>query len=262
MKVSCVIVDDEEMARRGLKVMLDGRQDVHLLKSCKDGIEAIASIEALKPDLVLLDVQMPGINGFEVLASIQAPRPQVVFITAHDQYAIRAFEVNAVDYLLKPFSDERFHNAIDKAIVLLRSKELMKSNKLENLIDKTKESLKGPTKLISESNDSSRLIIKADGNVNIVSLDDISHVEAYDYYIKVHVNGRFFLVRETMKKMFERLPDNTFIRIHKSYIVNTRMIKQYGKSNDGAYQVILATGCTLKVSRTYRSQVQNAITQN
>lgn len=259
MKINCIIVDDEELARKGLREILSTKKNIGVIKSCQDGLTAIEAIKSLKPELVLLDIQMPGINGFEVVASLPKPHPHVIFITAHDQYAVKAFEINAIDYLLKPFSDERFDQALNKAILTIKTTAIDENQSLENLINHTKESFKGSTKIVSGLSNTESVIFKSDGQIHKVNMDRISHIEAYDYYIKIHVLDQFFLIRESMKKIQDRLPNGMFLRIHKSYIVNLKMIKQFGKAKNSGHEVILQSGQVLKVSRNYKSELQKML---
>lgn len=257
MSYSCLIIDDEETARRGLAALLAGDPDFKLIGTCKNGMEAIDQIRSFRPDLILLDVQMPGVNGFEVLASIPKPWPQVIFITAHDQFALKAFEVNAVDYLLKPFSDERFTEALDRAKANL--KKQAGTPGIHELIRQTKSSLRGSATFAHNDDTSGRLVIRADGSIHLLQPADILFIEAYDYYIKVHVRDRFFLIRETMKGMESRLPEQ-FLRIHKSYIVNLHQVRRIARA-DGEYEVELNSGTLLKVSRSYKNELIERIGQ-
>ncbi len=250
MNAKCLIVDDELTAREGLKMLCEENPLLKVVGVCKNGMEAIDEIRALKPDLVLLDVQMPGINGFEVVANIPEPKPKIIFITAHDQFAIKAFEINAIDYLLKPFSDERFEQAIDKAIELIK---LNQSQNFERLIKSTDGSRQDLANL--DSNDSERLVIKSDGSVHIIQKMEIRFIEAFDYYVKIHVRNRFYLIRETMKKM-EAFLDDRFMRIHKSFIVNRSHIKSMVKHSSTEYEVVLSSSEKLKVSRSKITQLK------
>ncbi len=259
MKIKCIIVDDEELAREGLAVLLAEKEEVEVLRSCGDGLSAIKAIEQLKPDLVFLDIQMPGVNGFEVIASLTKPHPYIIFVTAHDQYAIKAFEINAIDYLLKPFSDDRFDQALKKGINALKKDQLQKNQSIDNLIRHTKESTKSSTKILTGTDDENTLVFKSDGQIYRVLFSEISHIEAFDYYIKIHVEENFFLIRESMKKIAERLPSNLFIRIHKSYIVNIRKVTQFGKGEGDNHQVKLASGVELRVSRSYKNALQEVL---
>jgi len=256
MKIKCLIVDDEELARMGLMSILSDKEMVEIVGVCKDGIEAIEIINREKPQLVFLDVQMPGVNGFEVIASLPKPRPHIIFVTAHDQYAINAFEINAVDYLLKPFSDDRFEKAFSKALKIISNETISKQLALEQLIVHAKESMKSPTRLVTGLGEENSIIIKSEGQVHKVLHEELSYIEAYDYYIKIHVPGSFFLIRESMKNILAKLPATYFIRIHKSYIVNLKMIKQFGRGIDSGYQVILSSGECLNVSRSYKAELQ------
>lgn len=255
MKIRCIIVDDEALAREGMEAILSDRQDITVMRSCSDGLSAINAIETLKPELVFLDVQMPGVNGFEVIASLPKPRPHVIFVTAHDHYAIRAFEINAVDYLLKPFSDARFDAALQKATDLLMKEELTRNLAIENLIDHTKKKTRASRHLLSGAGVDNSIVFKSDGQVHRLAFPEITHVEAYDYYVKIHTAGQYFLIRETMKKMEQQLPADLFMRVHKSYIVNINFIRQYGKGEDDHYAITLRNDVVLRVGRSYKKEV-------
>ncbi|MGB3467676.1 MAG: LytTR family DNA-binding domain-containing protein [Cyclobacteriaceae bacterium] len=257
MNIRCIIVDDEALAREGLEAILSEKKDMEILRSCEDGLSAITAIEDLKPDLVFLDVQMPGVNGFEVVASLTRPRPYVIFVTAHDQYAIKAFEISAVDYLLKPFSDSRFDTALKKATDLLQKDRLSENYAMDTLISHTRKSAKGNTQLLTGTLQDNTLVFKADGQVHKVGYSAISHIEAYDYYIKIHIANDLFLIRETMKNMTDQLPADRFVRIHKSHIVNLDYVRQYGKGADDYHQVTLTDGQTLRVSRSYKNNLKD-----
>ncbi len=258
--IKTIIVDDEPQAVRLLADYTLKCSDLKLLDTFSNPIEAFHFLTNESVDLIFLDIQMPGINGFEVIASLPKPRPYVIFVTAHDQYAIKAFEINAIDYLLKPFGDERFDQAVNKAIDVLKKDQLQRSRSLDSLINLTKESIKGPTKILSGTNEEDTLIFKSDGQIHRVPFQEISHVEAFDYYIKIHVGDKFFLIRETMKKMALRLPQEVFIRIHKSFIVNIKKVTQFGKAEGDNYQVLLNNGERLRVSRSYKNAIQEALT--
>ncbi len=258
MTHTCLIVDDEETARRGLAALLEDFPRLKVIGLCANGIEAIDHVRSLKPDLVFLDVQMPGISGFEVLASLPKPWPHVIFITAHDQFALKAFEVNAVDYLLKPFSDERFEEAISRVMKKLEATKSA-TNSLQHLVDHTNATLKGSSSLVEESESGERLVIKVDGSIHLLDLANISHIEAFDYYVKIHVQDRFFLLRETMKKMEERLSKANFLRIHKSFIVRVGCIKALHQLENHDYELELTNTTRLKVSRNYKAQMMEKL---
>lgn len=251
MKIKCLIVDDELAAREGLKALCEEHEDLSVVGVCKNGIEAIDEIRALRPELVLLDVQMPGVDGFEVVASIPKPIPKIIFITAHDQFAIKAFEVNAVDYLLKPFSDERFEQAIHRAL------EQIRLNKTQNTQELLSSARKADTPDTLRASEGNRLVLKVDGSIHLIDKATISHVEAFDYYVKIHVSGRFFLIRETMKNMERSLTDDRFKRIHKSFIVNRLFVKTMHRIQPTEYELILNSTEHLKVSRSKINEVKD-----
>ncbi len=249
MRIKCVIADDELPARQGLAALLGDFADIDVVAVCADGVEAIDAIREHKPDLVLLDVQMPHVDGFEVLASIETPRPQVIFITAFDEFALKAFEVNAVDYLLKPFNDERFAESIERVREKLgRDGE---EDGVEGLIRSVSSRELRPVAPLSDD----RLVLRVDGNVHLIPYAKVVYIEAYDYYVKVHSEGNFLLVRETMKNLEDLLPSAMFLRIHKSYIVNLQWVKTLSKrSNEHVLQLV--TGEELRVSRSKLSTVR------
>ena len=251
MKITCLIVDDEQSAREGLRALCEDYKEIEVIGICKNGIEAINEIQALKPDLVLLDIQMPKINGFEVLASIPEPRPEVIFITAHDEFAVKAFEVHAIDYLLKPFSDERFLQAVIRAITHIRTSH---HSDINDLIQIHRNSPERSPDL--RDSDEQRLVIKADGAIHMIQKKDICHVEAFDYYVKIHVSNRFYLIRETMKSLEDRLESGRFMRIHKSYIVNRSYIRSLKRLSNGEHVILLTTNQTLRVSRSKLNEVK------
>ena len=252
MKLKCIIVDDEEDAREGLQILLEADDDIEIAASCKDGFEAIKEIYELKPDLLLLDIQMPGANGFEVLNSIEPPLPEVIFITAYDQYALKAFEVHALDYLLKPFSDERFYDAISRT----KERLITQKHDLKNSALKAAKSAvanqKSQNELRSEGDD--KLTIKSDGKIYFLNKDDIYWVEAYDYYIKLHAETKYYLVRDSMKNILVKLGDQ-FLRVHRSSIVNTELIKTVEKLGNSELNLTLANNALVKVSRNYKSDI-------
>lgn len=250
-KLRCLVVDDEELAREGLRFMLAAEQQYELVGTCADGLSAIKIIEEIKPDLVFLDVQMPGVNGFEVIASISKPRPYIIFTTAYEQYAIKAFEVNAIDYLLKPFTDARFKQALDKAMDTFEKDRPAHQNDIDSLLSHSSVQEKVRPVLGASQSLSQSIVVKADGKVFQLAPESILYVEAYDYYIKIHVNNRFFLVRETMKGMMGNLNEKTFERVHKSFIVNINHVKLVDKGKDG-YTLVMTNDAEVKVSRSYR----------
>ena len=257
MKITTIIVDDEPEAREGVTLLLASDPEVQVVAVCANGLDAISSIENHVPDLLFLDVQMPQVNGFEVLNSLApAQRPAVIFTTAYDEYTLRAFEVHAIDYLLKPFTDERFFRSLNHAKQLICAQQ---SSALQSLLQEHQIKTTDESTLIQEENPATKdkLVVKADGRVHFVAYADIIWVEAYDYYVKVHVRDRYFLLRDSLKHLEQRLPSEQFVRIHKSSIVNRRYVEALLPQEHGSeYEVVLSNGITLRSSRSYREGVK------
>lgn len=252
MNIKCLIVDDELTSRQGLEFLCGKFPYLHIVGTCHDGVEAIDGIRAHAPDLVFLDIHMPKVTGLEVLASLPPPLPQIIFITAHDQYAIKAFELNAVDYLLKPFSDERFEAAIDRAVERIRLKKQQQLTAL--LKDNPKQQ---PD--VRDSNET-RLVIKNEGAIHMIDKEQIEWVEAYDYYVKIHVAKRFFLLRDTMKNMERHLANIDCMRVHNSAIVRKTSVRSMTKLPSGEHALSLTTNHTVKVSRSKVAAVKKWLT--
>lgn len=254
-KIRTIIVDDEEEAREGLKLLFEHLDDYEIVSVAKNGIEAIESINRLKPHLLLLDIQMPEVNGFDVLDNITInPKPITIFVTAFDQFALDAFEHHAMDYLLKPFSNSRLIAALQHAKEQIDQR--ITNQRLEHLLaDYKKEKGIPDNDRIIEENElqpqNGRLVVKSMGKIHLLDFPEIEWVEAYDYYIKIHVCNKYYLVRESMKNMEKRLPGGMFQRIHKSSIVNTNLIKALKPKQNGDYLVTLKNGQELRLSRNY-----------
>jgi two-component system LytT family response regulator len=250
-KVRVLVADDEPLARERLKLLLAREDWVELVAECPNGSDAIASIEKLQPDLVFLDVQMPGANGFEVIEAIGPERmPIVVFVTAFDQYALRAFDVHALDYLLKPFDRERFDQALGRARQQL---ERRTNGDLERRLLQLVQDLK-PTAQRLE-----RFVIKSGGRVFFVRAEEIDWIEAAGNYVKLHVGDDAHLFRETMNALEAQLDAQTFFRIHRCHIVNIERIKELQPWFNGEYVVFLKNGTRLTLSRGYREKLQERI---
>jgi len=256
--IRTLIVDDEPAAREGMRHLLAGDCDVVLAGVCANGREAAAAIAAAAPDLVFLDVQMPELDGFSVLRRLdRASLPAVVFVTAHEQYALRAFEVHAIDYLLKPFSDERFREALERAKLQVRQGRLSElSWKLLALIQgygpeqpAVPVRRTGPKYL-------ERLVIKSGGRVTLLRVGEIEWIDAEGDYVRIHVGKQWHLLRETMKRLEAQLDPGRFVRIHRSTIVNLERVKELQPFFRGEYVVVLHNGTTLKLSRGYREHLE------
>ena len=262
-KIRTIIVDDEEEAREGLKLLFEHLDDYEIVNVAKNGIEAIDSINRLKPHLLLLDIQMPEVNGFDVLDNIDVnPKPITIFVTAFDKFALDAFEHHAIDYLLKPFSNNRLITALEHAKEQIDQRRT--NQRLERLLAhyKKEKGLLDNDRIIEEHQEepqNGRLVVKSMGKIHLVDFKDIEWVEAYDYYIKIHVCDKYYLVRESMKNMEKRLPEGTFERIHKSSIVNTNLINSLKPKQNGDYLVTLKNGQELRLSRNYNGCLESLL---
>jgi two-component system, LytTR family, response regulator len=255
--VRTVIADDEQLARRKLHILLESEPEVKVVAECQDGGQTLAAIRACRPDLLLLDIQMPDRDGFQVLSEISPEEmPVVIFTSAYDQYAIRAFEAHALDYLLKPFDQGRLHQAIERARFELRqSKDREITHRILELLSRLKSDKQPATETETEG----RLVIKSKGRIVFLNLDEIDWVEAAANYVRLNVGKESYLFRETISRTSERLNPNHFIRIHRSVIVNVRKIKELIPVNSGEYIVVLKSGKELSCSRGYRANVQHII---
>ena len=253
--VRTVIADDERLARQKLLILLDSEPQVKVVAECQDGRQTVSAIRSLQPDMLLLDIQMPDLDGFQVLSEIPPEEmPVVIFTSAYDQYAIRAFEANALDYLLKPFDQERLHHALERARSELRkARDREITHRILNLLSQVR------SVLLPTSGPDSRLVIKANGRVVFLDLDSIEWVEAAANYVRLNVGKESYLFRETISRISERLDANHFIRIHRSTIVNVRKIKELIPVNSGEYVVVLKSGRELSCSRGYRAALQGIV---
>ena len=234
-KIRTVVVDDEPLARSNLTVLLRLDPDIEIVGECGSGMQAMAEIREKKPELVFLDVQMPECDGFDVVEQLgKNLPPAVVFVTAYDQYALKAFEAGALDYLLKPFDNARFDR------VLSRAKERI-----------------ALSKVIPPNVD--RFVIKGAGQVTFVRISDIDWIEAADYYACLHVRTNTHLLRRRMSDLEQDLDQAVFCRIHRSSIVNLNRIRCLEINADGEYEVALDTGARLRLSRRYRKQLQSRL---
>ena len=254
--IRVVIADDERLARQKIRTLLESEPNISVVAECQDGRQTVSAINCFRPDLLLLDIQMPDLDGFQVLNEIPAQElPAVIFTSAYDQYAIRAFEAHALDYLLKPFDRERLHNAIQRARAdLFKSENGDITHKLLELLSHIKS---GTSAAAADSQN--RLVIRAKGRVIFLDLEEIDWVEAAANYVRLNVGKESYLLRETISRTSERLDPNDFIRIHRSTIVNVRKIKELIPVNSGEYVVVLKSGKELSCSRGYRALLQRII---
>ncbi len=257
-RIRTLIVDDEPLAREGIATMLGTDHEVEVIGTCADGEEALAAIRKQQPDLVYLDVQMPRLNGFETLEQIPAGRcPAVIFVTAYDHYAVRAFETAAVGYLLKPFRDGRFHEALTRAKRQIRYAELddvqrqtqQLSVRLQDLEARRPAARSTPAIL-------SRLTFKVGGDYLFVEAGDIVWVEAQGEFIQMCAGGQIHRVRESLQSVEQRLDSASFVRIHRSFIVNKARIKRITPTLYGDYTVVMSDGANVRLSRSYRHELK------
>jgi two-component system LytT family response regulator len=254
-RLRTVIADDERLARQKLLILLASEPLVNVIAECHDGRQTVTAIRTFHPDLLLLDIQMPDMDGFQVLKEIPAEEmPVVIFTTAYDQYAIRAFEANALDYLLKPFDQERLHHAVERAESELRKE---RDHAITHRILSLLSQVRSVTPAAAQPDQ--RLVIKANGRVVFLDLDNIEWVEAAANYVRLNVGKESYLFRETISRISERLDTNHFVRIHRSTIVNVRKIKELIPVNSGEYVVVLKSGRELSCSRGYRAALQEIV---
>ncbi len=247
MSIRTLIVDDEPLACDRIRMMLDGEPELEIIAECRNGNDALRTIEKLKPDLVFLDIQMPELTGFEVLDRLDPARmPVVIFVTAYDQYALKAFEVSALDYLLKPFDRERFKRALDRARAEL---DRRKSGAVNEKVLKLLSELQRSKQYVD------KLIVRAGGRVLFLRADEIDWIEAAGNYVRLHAGKEQYLYRETMTKLEEQLNPDRFARIHRSTIVNIERIKELQPWFRGDYMVVLRDNSKLLLSRTYRGRL-------
>lgn len=247
--IKAMIADDEELARKRLINLLKEDKEIEVTSVCKTGEEALKCIRKRKPDLVFLEVQLPEVNGFEILGSInkQEYRPVVVFVTAHDQYALKAFEVHAVDYLLKPLDEPRFFKALNRA------KQEIKKHPADLLEEKMND-------LIDEITPSqgylTRVMVKSADRVRFLKVEHIDWIEASGNYVCIHSQGEKYLIRQTMNHMEEKLNPDLFFRVHRSTIINLNKVKELEQWYHGDYLVIMESGKKLTMSRNYKDLLQ------
>jgi two-component system, LytTR family, response regulator len=259
-RIRTLVVDDEPLAREGVRMLLGADPEVDVVGEAGNGPQALEALRRLRPDLVMLDVQMPELNGFEVLARLAPdPLPAVIFVTAYDRYALRAFEIHALDYLLKPFDDQRFHDALRRAKAQLRLHRVQ--NLKEQLLTalatyEEKDAAHAPAAAAAPSY-LTRLAIKDVGRVVFLDVSEIDWIEAADYYVQIHAGTQTYLHRETMQSLESRLDPERFMRIHRSAIVNQGRIRELRSEGRRDLMAVLSCGAVLRVARSYRERFQH-----
>ena len=246
-RIRTLIVDDEPLARKGVRQFLEEDPEVEILGECGDGVEAVEQIKALHPELVFLDIQMPEMDGFAVLDAINPDElPIVVFVTAYDQHALHAFQVHALDYLLKPFEEERFQEALARAKAQLRQKNGSQlTRRIIEMLDGSREERQAP----------GRIMVRNAGRITFVRVEEVDWIEAQGDYVCLHCQGKKHLVREKISDMETQLPADRFLRIHRSTIVSIPRIKEMQPLFHGEYAVLLQDGTRLTMSRSFRDRV-------
>jgi len=251
VKIRTLIVDDEPLARQRLRKLLEADPDIAIVGECGDGQQALADLRDLRPDLVFLDVQMPVLDGFGVLDELAGtPLPVVIFVTAHDRYALKAFDVHALDYLLKPFDKDRFSTALERAKAQLRQGS---AAALEQRLQELLQTVEG------RRHGAERLMVKSGGRIYFVRIADIDWIEAAGNYVRLHVGKEDHLLRESLTALENRLDAGLFVRVHRSTIVNLDRIREIQPAFHGDYVIILRDGKELALSRSCRDKLEDSL---
>ncbi|HET9158920.1 MAG TPA: LytTR family DNA-binding domain-containing protein [Myxococcaceae bacterium] len=238
-RLRALVVDDEPLARRTLCELLERERDVEVVGVCGDGSTATEAIRSGRPDLLFLDVQMPELDGFGVLRAVRDVQvPAVVFVTAFGEHAVRAFDEEATDYLVKPFDDDRFGRALERARSRIEA------------VRRESSPEPGPSRWLE------RFAVDCAGRISIIPVDTVEWIEAQDYYVQIHAEGKEHLLRESLRNLETRLDPRRFARVHRSAIVNVECVKQLRRRTHGEYVLVLGDGTELKLSRTHRDQLQ------
>jgi two-component system LytT family response regulator len=248
-EIRALVVDDEPLARRGIVQLLAPHRDVIVVAEARNGREAVAAIRTVKPELVFLDVQMPELDGLGVLNAIGPPNmPLVIFVTAYDEFAVRAFEANAIDYLVKPIQEARFNEAIERTRQRLAAAEAIAiSRKYSALLDN------------KELQARRRILVPTSSGEILVDAAEIDWIEADDYYSAIHLKGKRYLIRESLASLEQRLDSNQFLRVHRSAIVNLERVKEVKHDNLGTVTLVLSDATKVPVSRRRRAQVNERL---
>jgi two-component system LytT family response regulator len=249
-EIRALIVDDEPLARERIRDLLQADPEIRIVGECSNGREALDAFSEKSPDLVFLDVQMPDLDGFGVIeAADPLSLPVIVFVTAYDEYAVKAFEVHALDYILKPFDRDRFHAALTRAKLAVGTDGRDLDQRLVALLEELQDKKKHL----------SRIVVKSGGRIFFVRSEEIDWIEAAGNYVELHVGRDSHLLRETMSALESRLDPKTFLRIHRRIIVNLERIKQFEGVSHGEYVVVLKDGTRLSSSRGYREGLQKLL---
>lgn len=256
--IRAIIADDERLPREYIKQLLTVFNNIELVCECKNGLETVNAVFTHQPDLVFLDIQMPDLNGFEVIEEIkkEMKMPFIVFTTAYEQFALKAFEVSATDYLLKPFTEDRFKEAVNRTLSLLEKDKLSETNAAIEALLKLYNQTK-PQKQIEVY--PSRILIKANRKMLFVDTDDIYWLEASGDYIKIHIKGNNYLVNDSLNNFEKTLDPEVFFRVHRSHIVNLKFITEFKPYFNGEYILLMANGQEVKLSRSYKDKLKTLL---
>lgn len=262
--MKAVIVDDEALARQGLRLRLANFEHVSVVQECANGKEAIQAILEFEPDIVFLDIQMPGMTGFELISEIQSDiMPMIIFVTAYDAFAIDAFKVHAIDYLLKPVEEDRLAAAIEKAGQAMGHKTAVseKQQLMDLVVSVTGKSAAAIAEIMESDEDliehADRLAIKDGSSITFVPVRDIDWIDAAGDYMCVHVKGETHIMRTTMKELEAKLDPTIFQRVHRSTIVNLERVEKVSSHINGEFHLTLSCGSSLKMSRSYKEKVKH-----
>lgn len=264
MTIRAIIIDDEPLSREGIRIRLSKYNSIKIIAECANGEEAVEYINRLKPDLIFLDISMPGKNGFEVLNEVNMnPLPMTIFITAYDQFALRAFEYHAVDYLLKPIDDERFSKSIENTLEEFENRSVFDYvEKLKDLVknvvgaDITKDTFQNNLTRKSYLN---RIMIKLRDSIQIIPVSEVLYIESADDYVYIHTESAKNLLRETLASIEAKLDPSKFVRIHRSTIVNIEKVVRLKQNKYGDYDVFLRGDIRLKLTRTFKDHFQRMV---
>ena len=247
MTVRAIVTDDEPVARRRLRALLKGEPQVEVVAECDDGYQALETVRRLRPDMMFLDVQMPGLDGFDVIELLTPDRcPAVVFVTAYDRYAMRAFDVHAADYLLKPFARARLGAAIARASALAEAAQ--HTTRLQALLE-----------TIRNAQPLRRFLVKACGRAYVVRVEDVESIDSADHYVELRTERDTHLLREPLSAIERRLDPSQFVRVHRSMIVNVERIRELQPAFHGEFTLVLTSGRRVSCSRTYAKGLLRAL---
>ena len=256
--IRVVVIDDEPLAREGLAELLAPESGIEVVGTFADGPSSLAKLEELSPDAIFVDVQMPGMTGFELVDALELdPLPAIVFVTAYDEYAIRAFEVSAIDYLLKPVSTERLIGTVERVRAHVRGRNAARGD--EGYRTRMNTLLDGVTP--DRTHGVGRLIVREVGQIIVVPTRDVDWVEGADYYVKLHVRNAVHMLRESLASLEQRLDPRKFLRIHRSAIVNLTRVRSVEASLRGDGVAVLVDGTRLKVTRAKREELERRLEQ-